>query len=119
MKKKLAVLLAKIGLFFANCDGEYCPLEEQFINNFINNLKRNNCIDDKDSEAILDAAGTQITIEEIVEEMNNFVKELKENERGTFVSSIDEYIKGIIKSDRFTQPEEKKYLDIWEKRIII
>ena len=44
MKEQLAQLLIQIGLFFANCDGEYDPREKKFIQNFLRSLERNHIL---------------------------------------------------------------------------
>ena len=58
MKEQLVELLIKIGLFFANCDGNYDPTEKKFIHNFLRNLELNHILvpGDYDKEALEDVA---------------------------------------------------------------
>ena len=38
VKSKMAVLVAKTGIFFANCDGEYDEREREFITRYVQEL---------------------------------------------------------------------------------
>lgn len=44
MKEQLVEILIKIGLFFANCDGDYDTREKKFIHNFLRSLELNHIL---------------------------------------------------------------------------
>lgn len=117
MKEKLALLLIKIGLFFANCDGNYDPREKKFISNFLKSLELNKILEPRsyDKEAIDNIKYDDIN--SIIDEMNGFVSQLKDDEKQPFVSMIDSYIQGIIKADNIIDPKEKLYYNMWKENV--
>lgn len=117
MKEELAILLIKIGLFFANCDGDYDPREKRFITDFIMSLELNNILD---TNSLNDDVVNEIKYDDIKEninEMNKFVSQLKKEEKVPFVSMIDNFIDGIIKADGIIHPQETFYYNMWKENV--
>ena len=80
MKDKLVILLAKIGVFFANCDGCYDQCEKNFIRNFIALLSEKNFIDSSTNEILEGIEGKVISIDIVIQETKSFVDLLQEIE---------------------------------------
>ena len=117
MKEKLTILLIKIGLFFANCDGYNDPREKKFISNFLKSLELNKILNPQsyDKEVIDNIKYDDIN--SIIGEMNDFVSQLKDDEKQPFVSMIDVYIQGIIKADNIIDPNEASYYKKWKDNV--
>lgn len=114
MKEQLVELLIKIGLFFANCDGNYDPREMKFIHNFLRNLELNHILvtGSYDKEALENVAPDNIDI--VMAEMKSFVNKLHEEEKKPFIDLVDGYIQGIIKADNVIDPHEAYYYNMWK-----
>ena len=114
MKEQLVELLIKIGLFFANCDGNYDPREKKFIHNFLRNLELNHILvpGDYDKEALEDVAPGNI--DSVIADMKSFVNKLHEEEKELFMDLIDDYIQGIIKADNIIDSHETYYYNMWK-----
>lgn len=116
MKEQLVELLIKIGLFFANCDGDYDPKEKKFIYNFLRNLEFNHILvpGTYDKEKLENVAPGNI--DSIMVEMKNFVNKLQEEEKKLFMDLVDDYIQGIIKADNIIDSHETYYYYIWKDK---
>lgn len=114
MKEQLVQLLIKIGLFFANCDGDYDPREKKFIHNFFRNLELNHILvpGAYDKEKLENIAPGNI--DSIMAEMESFVNKLHEGEKKLFMDLIDDYIQGIIRADNIIDSHETYYYNMWK-----
>lgn len=102
MKEQLAQLLIQIGLFFANCDGEYDPREKKFIQNFLRNLELNHILvpGDYDKEALEDVAPGNI--DSVIADMKSFVNKLHQRRK-----KLGEEISNIACNDIYFIPMHK------------
>lgn len=116
MKEQLVELLIKIGLFFANCDGNYDPREKKFIHNFLRNLELNHILmpGDYDKEALEDVDPGKI--DSVIADTKSFVNKLHEEEKKLFMDLIDDYIQGIIKADNIIDSHETYYYNMWKDK---
>lgn len=116
MKEELVLLLIKISLFFANCDGNYDPREKAFIKKYLKSLEISHIIEagayENEAETI-----NYSNIDDIVAEMQEFISKLKDEERTPFITMVDDYIKGIIKADNVIDPHETFYYNMWKKNV--
>ncbi len=117
-KDKLSVLLAETVLFFANCDGEYDDKERIFINNFINSLILQKYIIPETKELIENIKPNELSIEKITEKTESLILELPTEEKQPFIEAMHGFIKNLIKADGKVVLEEKKYLEIWENKVL-
>lgn len=102
MKEQLVELLIKIGLFFANCDGNYDPREMKFIHNFLRNLELNHILvpGDYDKEALEDVAPGNI--DSVIADMKSFVNKLHQRRK-----KLGEEISNIACNDIYFIPMHK------------
>lgn len=115
MKEQLAQLLIQIGLFFANCDGEYDPREKKFIQNFLRSLELNHILaPGKYNKEALESSVSE-DIDNLLSDTKRFVSELNEEERKPFIDLLDSYIQGIIKADNIIDPHETYYYNMWKE----
>lgn len=114
-KEQLAQLLIQIGLFFANCDGEYDPREKKFIQNFLRSLELNHILaPGKYNKEALESSVSE-DIDNLLSDTKRFVSELNEEERKPFIDLLDGYIQGIIKADNIIDPHETYYYNMWKE----
>lgn len=111
MKEQLVELLIKIGLFFANCDGNYDPREMKFIHNFLRNLELNHILvpGDYDKEALEDVAPGNI--DSVIADMKSFVNKLHQRQK-----KLSEEISNIACNDIYFIPMHRS---IFSSNIII
>lgn len=115
MKEQLAQLLIQIGLFFANCDGNYDPREMKFIQNFLRSLELNHILaPGKYNKEALESSVSE-DIDNLLSDTKRFVSELNEEERKPFIDLLDGYIQGIIKADNIIDPHETYYYNMWKE----
>ena len=57
-------LMAKTGLFFANCDGQYAQPEKDFIHGFIAQIEQVGTIDEELKREVTGAIDRKYTLEE-------------------------------------------------------
>lgn len=118
MTERLTILLIRIGLFFANCDGTFDLREKSFIKNYLRSLVINKVLP-SDSPILNNYENIKVgSIIEIIQETNDFIQNLHEEERKPFVQMLNVYIQGIIKADDIIDPKEKLYQEIWNTNII-
>lgn len=115
MKEQLIQLLLQIGLFFANCDGDYDSREKKFINNFLRSFEVNHVLEPGtyDKKALEDDVVE--SFDTIMANMTRFVNGLDETEKEAFIKMIDSYIQGIIKADEAIDEHEIYYYNTWKQ----
>lgn len=115
MKEQLAQLLIQIGLFFANCDGEYDPREKKFIQNFLRSLEPTTFLHLASIIRKPLESSVSEDIDNLLSDTKRFVSELNEEERKPFIDLLDGYIQGIIKADNIIDPHETYYYNMWKE----
>jgi hypothetical protein len=106
-KKELAALVAKTGVFFAQCDNDFSIEENQVIESYLKNI-------DKMGVSGLDKSCAKgLTIDKIIEETNAYSAGLKAEELTIFKKKMLGFIELVIMADGKRDPAEienfKKY----------
>ena len=114
----LAILLAKLGVFFASCDGEYDPREKNFIQNFVSTLLNNQIITDEAKEIIEEIENKHYSIDDIIQDSLQFSQNLDEEEREPCLLAIKSYIENLIEADDVIHPAETKNFDLWKQAVL-
>ena len=92
-------LMAKSGLFFANCDGEVSIHEKEFIKNFLGSILEVGTIDEGLKNDVKDTLNHTYTLEDIIEETIDDICELNLNGK---------FIKVTKNESNMTKTEEKE-----------
>src|SRR5574344_894958 len=93
---KVAELLTEVGIFFANCDGDFGMDEKEFIRKCVAEIRKNNDVSD-DYISVKDLS--HITFDEIENEMNRVLSFTDSAEgKKKIISIVEKFIEGIIKT---------------------
>ena len=108
-------LMAKAGLFFADCDGNFSSRESDFINAFLNGILEVGDIDDQLKLEVKDTLNHSYALEEIVEETSELVDGFNEDERKAILFTISQFIQKVIDADGRVESLEREYYEQWKK----
>lgn len=112
--KEFQILIARTGVFFANCDGEYDKLEDKFISEFILGMMDRG-IEVKDSlKELIDIKSEKCSIDDVINSTKEFLNEVNEDERPQVVDMLKDFIEKLINADGVIHPNEAKYFEQWK-----
>lgn len=115
---RLVMLLAKTGVFFANCDNNYDEKEHSFIIKFTQQMVDNSFMTAKIKEDIEHMNTHSISIDMLIRETEDFIEELlKADEKKIFIELFKEFIEGVISSDKVLHTKESEYFEMWKNSI--
>ena len=114
----LAILLAKLGVFFSFFDGEYNPREKNFIQNFVFTLLNNQIITDEAREIIEEIENKHYSIDDIIQDSQQFSQNLDEEEREPCLLAIESYIENLIEADDVIHPAETENFNLWKRAVL-
>jgi len=114
--EKVIKLIAKTGLFFAHADGVYDKREKKFIKGFIDKLAAIGPVDTvkADLEGSLNKA---YTLDEIVSETKDLLKDFNPVEQSAIKMTIDEFVNKVIGADYVENKAETKLYEAWKKAL--
>lgn len=115
VKSKMAVLVAKTGVFFANCDGEYDEREREFVTRYVQELKQEDGASEELAQAIEETLMRRCTYEEIVVETRGVLSSFNEAERKAILEKLKEFIDKVIRADDYLHPNEVALFERWKK----
>ncbi len=107
-------LMAKTGLFFAHCDGDYTDRERDFVEGFLAGIEQIGSIDDEVKNAVLDSVNHTYTLDEVLEETKQLVAGFNDDERTAILAVIDGFIKKVMRVDNKVESAEKKAYVAWK-----
>ena len=105
--QQMQVLCAKIGVFFANCDGVYETREQEFIENFVVNLEQGEgglAIEIK--QIILGSVNEKVSLETIIQMTKDLLDGFNEVEQTEIKKVLSEFIVKLIEVDGEIHPNE-------------
>ena len=105
--QQMQVLCAKIGVFFANCDGVYETREQKFIENFVANLEQGEgglAIEIK--KIILESTNEIVSLETIIQMTRDLLDGFNEVEQTEIKKVLSEFIVKLIEVDGEIHPNE-------------
>ena len=105
--QQMQVLCAKIGVFFANCDGVYETREQKFIENFVANLEQGEgglAIEIK--KIILESTNEIVSLETIIQMTRDLLDGFNEVEQTEIKKVLSEFIVKLIEVDGEFHPNE-------------
>ncbi len=105
--QQMQVLCAKIGVFFANCDGVYETREQEFIENFVVNLEQGEgglAIEIK--QIILGSVNEKVSLDTIIQMTRDLLDGFNEVEQAEIKKVLAEFIVKLIEVDGEIHPNE-------------
>lgn len=105
--QQMQVLCAKIGVFFANCDGVYETREQEFIENFVANLEQGEgglAIEIK--QIILGSVNEKVSLDTIIQMTRDLLDGFNEVEQAEIKKVLAEFIVKLIEVDGEIHPNE-------------
>lgn len=105
--QQMQVLCAKIGVFFANCDGVYETREQKFIENFVVNLEQGEgglAIEIK--QIILGSVNEKVSLDTIIQMTRDLLDGFNEVEQAEIKKVLAEFIVKLIEVDGEIHPNE-------------
>lgn len=111
-------LMAKAGLFFANCDGNFSQRERDFIEAFLQNIQEVGDIEDELKNDINDSLNHTYTIEGIIEDTKQLVEGFNEDERKAILFTMAAFIEKVIAADGNFECKEQDYFLQWRDAVM-
>ena len=109
----MILLLAKTGLFFANCDGEYHNSEKRFITDYIQAMKDKSVLSDHVERLLLETASHEYTFDETLSGTDKLIEGFNRFEQQVLVKRIRDFIQKVIEADNCIDKSEERYLEQW------
>ena len=113
-RKELQLLIAKTGVFFANCDGEYDKLEDKFISEFILAMIKDGIEIEDSLKEVIDIKSEKYTIDDIINSTKEFFEVLSEDKKTIVIDILKDFIEKIINADGVVHSNEEKYFNQWK-----
>ena len=107
-------LCAKIGVFFANADGEYSESEKQYVDMFLNHLKEQNRLTDDLELLVKHFDYKKCTIEMIIEDTKNVLESLNSETQAQVIDQLSCLIEKVINADGHLHEKELMYYNQWK-----
>ncbi len=114
-KGKMAILIAKTGVFFANCDGEYDEKERDFITRYVHELEQEENISEEVKLTIAQTLSHQCTYDEIAAETRELLNGFNKTEQQSIAEKLQEFITAVIHADNILHPQEVALFEKWEQ----
>lgn len=112
-------LMAKTGLFFANCDGQYAQSEKDFIKSFIAQIEQVGTIDEELKREVTGAIDRKYTLEEIVRDTQEVLEGFNRDEQKAILLTIDAFVAKVIKADKRMAEAENANRMAWKKQFAL
>lgn len=110
-------LMAKAGLFFANVDGQYEGGEKKFIEKYLGKLAEFGDVDDLKGK-LEGYLNETFTLEQIIDETKELVKDFSKVEKAAILASIATFIQKVIKSDGDKESAEVAAYAAWKNAVL-
>ena len=111
---KVVKLMAKTGLYFAHCDGNYSQSEKDFLEAYVSGIELIGSIDDDVKQSVYSTFDNTYTLEEIVFETEEVLDGLSAKEQGFILFEIEKFIKKVIHLDDNVESKEQLELRKWK-----
>lgn len=110
-------LMAKTGLFFASCDGDYSQHERDFINAFLNSILSVGDIDESLQNEVNDSLKRSFSLEEIIQETRQLVDGFNEDERKAILLTMSAFVQKVISADERMDSQERANYAKWKEAV--
>ena len=113
-RKEFQLLVARTGVFFANCDGEYDKLEDKFISEFILQMIKDGIEVEDSLKELIDIKSEKCTIDDVINSTKELLNQVDGEERTQIVDMLKDFIEKVINADGVVHPNEEKYVEQWK-----
>ncbi len=115
IKSKMAILIARTGVFFANCDGNYDERERMFIKNFVAELKKSESdVTDDALATVAESLDSVYTLSEIIAETKSYLTAFNPNEKKALLDVLSDFISKVINADSVLSDKETENFAQWK-----
>ena len=111
---EIQLLVGKIGVFFANCDGEYDKLEDKFISEFILAMIKDGIEIEDSLKELIDIKSEKCTIDDVINSTKELLNQVNADERQQVVDMLKDFIEKVINADGVVHTNEEKYFNQWK-----
>ena len=109
-------LMAKAGLFFANCDGNFAERERDFLESFVGNIEEVGDISDELKAEVKDTHHTY-HLADLVKETLQLVEGFNDDERKAILVTTSLFIHKVIIADQKSDSKEMELFEQWQKAV--
>jgi uncharacterized tellurite resistance protein B-like protein len=113
-RKDFQILIARTGVFFANCDGEYDKLEEKFISEFILQMIKDGIEIEDSLKELIDIKSEKCSIDDVINSTKEFLNQVNVEERTQIIDMLKDFIEKVINADGVIHQNEVKYFEQWK-----
>ncbi len=113
-RKETQILVARTGVFFANCDGEYDKLEDKFISEFVLQMIKDGIEIEDSLKELIDIKSEKCTIDDVINSTKELLHQVNGEERTQIVDMLKDFIEKIINADGVVHSNEEKYFNQWK-----
>ncbi|MBO4658095.1 MAG: hypothetical protein J5637_00575 [Prevotella sp.] len=110
-------LMAKAGLFFAHCDGNFADRERDFLESFVENIETVGNISDELKAEVKDSLNHTYNLDDIVKETLQLVEGFNDDERKAILVTTSLFINKVIMADQQAGSKELENFDLWQKAV--
>lgn len=110
-------LMAKAGLFFANCDGDFEQRERHFIDAFLEGILEVGEISDDLKGDVKDTLNHKYTVDGIIEDTKHLVEGFNADERKAILFTISQFILKVIATDEKVDSIERENYIKWKEAL--
>lgn len=115
-RDEFLLLVTKIGVYVAKCDGEFSTKEIKQLDNFIGQINASPVIPCIIKERIFQIKQESLAYSYIVDEMESFLKGYDYESRKEIITYIDQLIYDMINADGYIHPAEQEFITNWKRR---
>lgn len=115
-RDEFLLLVTKIGVYVAKCDGNFSTEEMKQLDNFIGRVNASPIIPTIIKERIEQIKQTSLVYCDIVAEMEDFLREYGNENRREIIIFVDQLIYEMIHADGYVHPTEQEFIVNWNRR---
>lgn len=115
-RDEFLLLVTKIGMYVAKCDGEVSTEEMQQLDIFIGRVNMSPIIPTVIKERILQIKQTSFNYCDVVSEMASFLNEYDNESKQEIIIYVDQLIYDMINADGYVHPAEQEFITNWKCR---
>ncbi len=114
---KVVKLMAKTGLYFASCDGDYSQSEKDFLEAYVSGIESIGSIDDELKQSVYSTFDKTYSLEEIVEDTKEMVDGFEPEQRTAVLKEMQQFIIKVIRLDNKVDSKEEAEFVKWNKAL--